>query len=423
MLDGALTGAGRGTESPRLSLDRLVGAMKEARRSAPLPTGTTTGNDGTLTLSLTDLAKMLKKNPDVGRRTKDAPSSERRAPAHGVPRIPHRHPQTPPPSQQMRRSSRPSHVANPRHKEAQRPLVPAEARGDKLDINLLTNLLRWVGSAKSRLGVQHMEALLGVYRGTGHLTPIVDMLICRAARFELIPDESEHYTHTIDDLAELLLSLHGVVYGSGHAPAGPEVEFDPSMAWGWARAQRAAAAPFTAERAEGLSSGAPAAGIESPTGLTAPVLSRRAPASQNGRPWTFDAADTPSMPPPVKADGTESVNGVQKHARLAGAAPSETSIRTRARPSDVSDEEWQRVEALVPQVKQGGRPGKYERREILNGILYRLRTGCSWHNLDKDLPPWKIVHHYYRTWRHDRSWPLILAGLDRPPSCARALGP
>ena len=70
------------------------------------------------------------------------------------------------------------------------------------------------------------------------------------------------------------------------------------------------------------------------------------------------------------------------------------------------------MEALVPQVKQGGRPGKYERREILNGILYRLRTGCSWRNLAKDLPPWKIVHHYYRTWRHDRSWPLILAGLD-----------
>ena len=223
ILDGALTGAGRGTEGPRLSLDRLVGAMKEARRSAPLPTGTTPGNDGTLTLSLTDLAKMLKKNPDVGGRSKDAPSSERRAPAHGVPRIPHRHPQTPPPSQQARRSSRPSHV-------------------------------------------------------------------CRAARFELIPDESEHYTHTIDDLAELLLSLHGVVYGSGYAPAGPEVEFDPSVAWGWARAQRAAAAPSTAERAEGLSSGAPAAGIESPAGSKAPVLSPRAPASQSGPRWTFDAA-------------------------------------------------------------------------------------------------------------------------------------
>ena len=66
-------------------------------------------------------------------------------------------------------------------------------------------------------------------------------------------------------------------------------------------------------------------------------------------------------------------------------------------PSDLDDKEWQLLE------KPGGRPVKYPRREIVNAIRYVLRTGCSWRMLPHDLPPWRIVFHYFRTWRKDRT--------------------
>ena len=73
-------------------------------------------------------------------------------------------------------------------------------------------------------------------------------------------------------------------------------------------------------------------------------------------------------------------------------------------PSDLSDREWQLLEPLLPPPKSGGRPITYPRREIVNAIRYVLRTGCSWRMLPHDLPPWRIVFHYFRTWRGDGTW-------------------
>jgi transposase len=70
-------------------------------------------------------------------------------------------------------------------------------------------------------------------------------------------------------------------------------------------------------------------------------------------------------------------------------------------PSDLSDEEWQIIEPLVPPVECGGRPADHLRREIVKAIFYVLRTGCQWHFLPHDLPPWKTVYTYFRNWRLD----------------------
>jgi putative transposase len=73
-------------------------------------------------------------------------------------------------------------------------------------------------------------------------------------------------------------------------------------------------------------------------------------------------------------------------------------------PTDLSDAEWSRLAHLVPAPLPGGRPPKYDRREILNAILYLLRAGCAWRLLPHDLPPWQIVYHYFRRWRKDQTW-------------------
>ena len=80
-------------------------------------------------------------------------------------------------------------------------------------------------------------------------------------------------------------------------------------------------------------------------------------------------------------------------------------------PSDLSDREWQLLEPLLPPPKPGGRPIKYSRREVFNAIRYVLRTGCAWRMLPNDLPPWRTVFHYFRTWRRDGTWERVHSAL------------
>ena len=70
-------------------------------------------------------------------------------------------------------------------------------------------------------------------------------------------------------------------------------------------------------------------------------------------------------------------------------------------PSDLNDTEWRLLEPLLPPPKPGGHPIKYHRREIVNTIPYILRTGAAWRMLPHDLPPYRIVFHYYRAWQRD----------------------
>jgi putative transposase len=76
-------------------------------------------------------------------------------------------------------------------------------------------------------------------------------------------------------------------------------------------------------------------------------------------------------------------------------------------PTDLSDKEWALIQHLVPEAKPGGRPEAYRKREILNGIFYLVRSGCSWRMLPHDLPPWRIVYYYFWQWRQDGTWQLM----------------
>ena len=76
-------------------------------------------------------------------------------------------------------------------------------------------------------------------------------------------------------------------------------------------------------------------------------------------------------------------------------------------PTDLTDHEWALIAPYVPQVKPGGRPAKYPKREILNGIFYIVRGGGAWRLLPHDFPPWASVYHYFRAWRQDGTWDLM----------------
>lgn len=73
-------------------------------------------------------------------------------------------------------------------------------------------------------------------------------------------------------------------------------------------------------------------------------------------------------------------------------------------PSDLTDEEWAILEPLIPEAKPGGRPRTVDMREVLNAILYVLRTGCQWRALPRDFLPWSTVWSYFRRWRINGEW-------------------
>ena len=56
-------------------------------------------------------------------------------------------------------------------------------------------------------------------------------------------------------------------------------------------------------------------------------------------------------------------------------------------PSDLTDEEWALAEPLIPPGKRGGGKRTVIMREVMNGIMYVLSTGCQWRAIPKDLPP------------------------------------
>jgi transposase len=70
-------------------------------------------------------------------------------------------------------------------------------------------------------------------------------------------------------------------------------------------------------------------------------------------------------------------------------------------PSDLTDAEWSLVAPLIPPAKRGGNKRTVVVREVVNGVMYILSTGCQWGALPKDLPPRSTVNDYFRRWDWD----------------------
>ena len=80
-------------------------------------------------------------------------------------------------------------------------------------------------------------------------------------------------------------------------------------------------------------------------------------------------------------------------------------------PSDLTDQEWALIAPLIPPARRGGRPRTVNLREVMNGILYVLETGCQWRALPRDLPPKSTVHSYLELWEWDGTLERIHHGL------------
>ena len=95
--------------------------------------------------------------------------------------------------------------------------------------------------------------------------------------------------------------------------------------------------------------------------------------------------------------------------------------RSRLRyPSDLTDDEWKLVEPLIPPGRRGGDKRTVILREVVNGLMYILSTGCQWRAIPKDLPPRSTLYDYFDLWSWDRTLDLIHHELY--VKCREAIG-
>ena len=81
-------------------------------------------------------------------------------------------------------------------------------------------------------------------------------------------------------------------------------------------------------------------------------------------------------------------------------------------PSDLTDKQWQLIRSLLPKPAKRGRP-PIDGRDILDAVLYVVRTGCQWRQLPLDFPKWKTVYTVFWRWRKAGIWGEIHDALRR----------
>jgi transposase len=97
-------------------------------------------------------------------------------------------------------------------------------------------------------------------------------------------------------------------------------------------------------------------------------------------------------------------------------------------PSDLTDEEWDLIGPPIPPAKPGGNKRTVDTRDVVNGLMYILSTGCQWRAIPKDLPPRSTLHEYLARWDYDGTLDRIhhtlyvkcreLAGRGASPTAA-----
>ncbi|WP_062114758.1 IS5 family transposase [Aureimonas sp. AU40] len=93
--------------------------------------------------------------------------------------------------------------------------------------------------------------------------------------------------------------------------------------------------------------------------------------------------------------------------------------------SDLTDAEWALIEPVLPKTAVTGRPRAWPMREIVNAVLFILRSGCPWRMLPDHFPPRSTVWDWFRRFRDERLFEglghrLVLADRER---CGRPASP
>ncbi|WP_416370996.1 IS5 family transposase [Streptomyces sp. MB09-01] len=79
---------------------------------------------------------------------------------------------------------------------------------------------------------------------------------------------------------------------------------------------------------------------------------------------------------------------------------------------DLTDEQWARLEPLLPVGKKPGRPPVWSKRQLINGIRWRTRTGAPWRDVPARYGEWETAYGLFRRWQRNGTWKRILTRLQ-----------
>ena len=79
---------------------------------------------------------------------------------------------------------------------------------------------------------------------------------------------------------------------------------------------------------------------------------------------------------------------------------------------DLTDEQWASIEPLLPVGRRPGRPPTWTKRQLLDGIRWRVRAGTPWRDVPDCYGSWAAVYAVFRRWQRDGTWARILSALQ-----------
>jgi hypothetical protein len=100
--------------------------------------------------------------------------------------------------------------------------------------------------------------------------------------------------------------------------------------------------------------------------------------------------------------------------RGSGQATTQITQTEASKPADVTEVVWSRLALLLPPTHRVGHPYDYDRRLVLEAIVYVMQTDCGWQHVPSHFPPWQTVYSQLTQWRKNGVWAKIWAGLDQP---------
>jgi transposase len=79
---------------------------------------------------------------------------------------------------------------------------------------------------------------------------------------------------------------------------------------------------------------------------------------------------------------------------------------------DLTNQQWARLAPLLPTGKKPGRPPTWSKRQLIDGIRWRTRTGAPWRDVPARYGPWQTVDGLFRRWQRDGTWQQLLSQLQ-----------
>ncbi len=83
-----------------------------------------------------------------------------------------------------------------------------------------------------------------------------------------------------------------------------------------------------------------------------------------------------------------------------------------SRRADLTDAQWAALEPLLPAGRKPGRPPVWTKRQLIDGIRWRVRAGAPWRDVPAEYGPWQTVYGLFRRWQRDGTWRQVLTGLQ-----------